>query len=98
MRLVRWLFGAVGTAIALNTVVGVARGRLTYSVERYVGTDPVALTSASDIALGAVYSAVMAALLLWFAVAPKTFRKPVVAIIGVAVLLAAFAGLDALSR
>jgi hypothetical protein len=40
----------------------------------------------------------MAALLLWFAVAPKTFRKPVVAIIGVAVLLAAFAGLDALSR
>lgn len=94
----RWLLGVVGAGILVNTFVGIARGRLTYSVERYVGDAPVVLTGRGDIGLGALCSGVAAAVLLAFALAPRLFRRPAVAIVGFIALVAAMSGLDYLAR
>jgi len=91
---VRCLFGVVGVVIVINTAVGLARGRLTYSVERCVGDEPVALTTPGDMALGALCSGLIAAVLLSFAVAPSLHRRPIVVIVSAIAFVAAMVGLD----
>jgi hypothetical protein len=91
---VRCLFGVVGVVIVINTAVGLVRGRLTYSLERYVGDELVALTAPRDLALGALCSGVIAAVLLSFALAPSLYRSPIVMIASAIAFVAAMVGLD----
>jgi hypothetical protein len=92
--IVRCLLGVVGAVIVINTAAGLAQGRLTYSVERYVGDELVALTAPGDMALGALCSGVIGAVLLSFALAPSLYRRPIVVIVSAIAIVAAMVGLD----
>jgi hypothetical protein len=91
--LARWIIGVVGAGILLNTMVGVIRERLTWSVE-WVGERTVVLTGGREIGLGAAYSGALAAVLISAALAPRWFRRPLVALVALLIVLGAMLGLD----
>lgn len=93
--LARWIVGLIGAGILLITVVGFIRGRLAWSVE-WVGERTVVLTGAREIALGAAYWGALAAVLISAAVAPRPFRRPLVAVGALLIVLAAMLGLASL--
>ena len=96
LLLIRWFCGLFAAGIVVNTVIGIARGRLTFTITRPADSFPVALTTPGAIALGALGWGIIAGVLLTVAAKPRYFRRPLVLVVGALALLAALAGLERL--
>ncbi len=94
LNALRWFFGIFGGFTAIYVLIGIARGRLTYSVTHVVGEDQVILTTPEEIALASLCFGAIAAMCLAFAFKPSLHKNRAFIIAGVIVFIAAMVGLE----
>jgi hypothetical protein len=94
LNFLRWFFGIFGGFTAVYVLVGIAKGRLTYSVRHVIGVDEVILTAPGEIALASICLGAIAAMCLAFTFKPSLHKNRAFIIASVIVFIAALIGLD----